>query len=106
MDFTLFHSRFPEIAETETRVITILRHDGLPADGYALLESYCEQRECDYRAKQKSPPYRDGLSLLSIFRTLSESDGSRAHACIELVFIPFCHQRLRHQLYICRRSLS
>lgn len=49
MDFALFHSRFPKIAEAETRVITILRHDRLPADEYALLDSYCEQPECDCR---------------------------------------------------------
>ena len=49
MHFALFHSRFPEMAEAETRVITILRHDRLPADEYALLESYCEQPECDCR---------------------------------------------------------
>ena len=49
MDFAMFHSRFPEIAEAETRTITILRHDILPADEYALLESYCERSGCDCR---------------------------------------------------------
>lgn len=49
MNFALFRSRFPEMAEAETRVMTILRHDRIPADEYALLESYCERPDCDCR---------------------------------------------------------
>jgi len=49
MNFAPFHSRFPEMAEAETRVLTILRHDKIPAGEYALLESYCERPGCDCR---------------------------------------------------------
>jgi hypothetical protein len=51
MPFTLFHSRFPEIAERETRTIMVLRDStqGLPVDQYGLLELYCDEPGCDCR---------------------------------------------------------
>lgn len=66
MDFGLFHSRFPELAEAETRTITILRHDKLPADEYALLESYCEQPDCDCRRVMLSVISRRRQQLLAV----------------------------------------
>jgi hypothetical protein len=40
---------FPAQAMAETRVLTILRHDVLPGDEYALVESFCTDRDCDCR---------------------------------------------------------
>ena len=47
--FSPFHSRFPELAQKETRSLTVFKHDTLPADEYALLEFYCEGPDCDCR---------------------------------------------------------
>lgn len=66
MNFSLFHSRLPEIAEAETRTITILRHDKLPADEYALLESYCERPGCDCRRTMLSVVSRRRQQLLAV----------------------------------------
>ncbi len=45
----LFHSLFPEIAEKETRTITIMEPDLLPAGQYAFVENYCTEANCDCR---------------------------------------------------------
>lgn len=49
MPYVFFY--FPEIAETETRTITV--HDpestGLPAASYGLLEMFCDESGCDCR---------------------------------------------------------
>lgn len=51
MPYALFHSRFPKIAERETRTITVVRDSarGLPAGQYGLLEMYCDEPDCDCR---------------------------------------------------------
>ncbi|MBI2114971.1 MAG: hypothetical protein HYT85_07815 [candidate division NC10 bacterium] len=51
MPFVLFHDHFPEIAERETRTITVLEQSpaGLPPGHYALLEMYCDEAGCDCR---------------------------------------------------------
>ena len=51
MPYALFHSRFPEIAERETRTIAVLEDSalGLPAGQYSLLEMYCDEPGCDCR---------------------------------------------------------
>ena len=51
MPYSLFHSRFPEIAEKETRVVTV--NDSavynLPAAEYAFMEMFCDEPGCDCR---------------------------------------------------------
>jgi hypothetical protein len=51
MPYVSFHEHFPEIAERETRTITILEQTaaGLPPGEYSLVEMYCDERGCDCR---------------------------------------------------------
>ena len=53
MPFELFHERFPELAEAETRVITVLDNgvgaETLPPAEYAFLEMFCNEPGCDCR---------------------------------------------------------
>jgi hypothetical protein len=45
-----FHKVEPELAERETRTITVLRtQDDLPPGAYTLMESYCPDPTCDCR---------------------------------------------------------
>ncbi|HUY92226.1 MAG TPA: hypothetical protein VMV10_26030 [Pirellulales bacterium] len=45
-----FMSEFPELGQAECRVMVVVRGDeGLPADRYALVEMYCNERGCDCR---------------------------------------------------------
>ncbi len=47
---TPFWERFPDVAERETRVVTLTRPmGGLPAGSYAFVELYCTDPECDCR---------------------------------------------------------
>ena len=50
-DYELFGSRFPEIAEKETRNITIMdtRRFGLPCGTYIFHEMFCCEHGCDCR---------------------------------------------------------
>jgi hypothetical protein len=50
MDFLLFYSKFPKIAEKETRVLTLFEPQyGVPKGKYALIDSYCDDGDCDCR---------------------------------------------------------
>ncbi len=51
MPFSGFHSRFPDIAERETRSVTLLRKSdfNLPPAQYTFLEMYCDEPGCDCR---------------------------------------------------------
>ena len=49
MAYTMFQERFPEIAEKETRALTIINNPELPSDTYGLVESYCDESDCDCR---------------------------------------------------------
>jgi len=51
MPYVLFHEYFPELAERETRSITIPKGSpsGLPADEYGFLELFCNEPGCDCR---------------------------------------------------------
>ncbi len=51
MPFVLFHSRFPEIAERETRTITVLPGSdlGLPVGSYSFVEMFSNEPGCDCR---------------------------------------------------------
>lgn len=44
-----FTQMFPEVAEIETRSITLLNHPTLPADKYYFAEFYCDDPACDCR---------------------------------------------------------
>jgi hypothetical protein len=48
MPYTSFHLYFREIAEKETRTVTILREDNIvPKGSYGLIEMYCDDINCD-----------------------------------------------------------
>jgi hypothetical protein len=51
MPYIFFHKHFPEIAERETRNITLLNQESslLRPGRYSLLEMYCDERKCDCR---------------------------------------------------------
>ena len=51
MPYQLFHDLFPEIAEQETRAVTLLRDPDvdLPPADYSFLEMFCNERGCDCR---------------------------------------------------------
>ena len=49
MPFVPFHETFPDLAERETRKLTILDDAELPAGDYALIEMYCDEPGCDCR---------------------------------------------------------
>ena len=51
MPYAPFYEYFPEIAQNETRSITIPKQlsSGLPAGEYGFLEMYCDERKCDCR---------------------------------------------------------
>jgi hypothetical protein len=44
-----FFSKFPDLAVRETRTVTILRSDRLPAGEYGFIELYCNEIDCDCR---------------------------------------------------------
>ena len=47
----LFHSRFPEVAERETRTITVIgpSHFNVPPAHYSFIEMFCDEPACDCR---------------------------------------------------------
>jgi len=48
MPYTSFHLHFRELAEKETRTLTILHeNDIVPKGSYGLLEMYCDDPNCD-----------------------------------------------------------
>jgi len=51
MPYVLFHDYFAEIAERETRTVTVLASSPSkpPPGEYALLEMYCDESGCDCR---------------------------------------------------------
>ena len=51
MPYVYLREHLPEIAERETRTITVLEQSttGLPPAEYSLLEMYCDERGCDCR---------------------------------------------------------
>ena len=51
MPFRLFHDFFPELAERETRTLTVLPGAdlGVPPGEYGLLEMFCDEPGCDCR---------------------------------------------------------
>lgn len=51
MPFVSFHDYFPEIAERETRAVTVFENSpwDLPPGHYSLIEMYCDEPNCDCR---------------------------------------------------------
>jgi hypothetical protein len=51
MPYRLFHDLCPEVAERETRTLTILpgSNTGLPTGHYSFLEMFCDEPGCDCR---------------------------------------------------------
>ena len=51
MPYVLFDKFYPEIAERETRKITVFRGNqwGLPAGDYGFVEMFCDEPDCDCR---------------------------------------------------------
>lgn len=49
MPFQPFHEIFHNLAEAESRTITVFNAPNLPNDKYGLLESYCNDQNCDCR---------------------------------------------------------
>ncbi len=66
MPYPLFHSRFPEIAERETRTVTLLDHSdfNLPAAHYSFLEMFCDEPGCDCRKTM--------IQIIKVLRRLKE----------------------------------
>ena len=49
MPFTMLREYFPELAEQETRSFTVLNDERIPSGSYGLIESYCDEPDCDCR---------------------------------------------------------
>lgn len=49
MAFSPFNERFPDIGESETRLLTAFDLPGVTPGQYALLELYCDEPGCDCR---------------------------------------------------------
>lgn len=49
MPYAPFHLSFPDIADTETRMIITKGNPELPDDTYLLSEAYCDEEDCDCR---------------------------------------------------------
>lgn len=51
MMYQPFHELYPQIAEKETRIITLFGNNefGLPADDYLFVEFFCNEPACDCR---------------------------------------------------------
>lgn len=49
MDYAPFHEQFPNVAEQETRSLTVTRDTEVPAGTYLLMELYCTEPDCDCR---------------------------------------------------------
>ncbi len=70
MPYSLFHSRFPEIAEKETRVVTVIdpASFNLPEGEYTFLEMFCDEPGCDCRRvffSVVSPPGKDIKAVIA-----------------------------------------
>ena len=49
MLYQSFHDYYPEIAEKETRCLTLRNDPALPSGTYGFIESYCSDPNCDCR---------------------------------------------------------
>ncbi len=69
MPFAPFYQFYPELAQRETRCVTLLEPDfGLPAGQYGMMEMYCDEPGCDCRRvffTVISRQYRDPLAIVA-----------------------------------------
>lgn len=70
MDLGLFYNRCPELANKETRVITLKGHSQIPDGDYGFIEYYCGDPYCDCRrvmitvmAKESANPHMATISF-------------------------------------------
>jgi SEC-C motif len=49
MAYVPFGEKFPDIAEYETRAVTVPDNDCVPRGEYGLVDSYCDEADCDCR---------------------------------------------------------
>ena len=49
MPYSLFHGRFPDVAERETRTVTVIDSSdfNLPPAHYSFLEMFCDEPGCE-----------------------------------------------------------
>lgn len=75
-----FFDKFPKLAETELRNITILPGSSspLPPDCYGFLELYCEERDCDCRRVMISVFAEKQRRFVASISLGFDSDGSMA----------------------------
>jgi hypothetical protein len=69
MPYASFFSEFPDIAERETRTVTLTKAcHSLPANAYAFVELYCDERGCDCRRvflNVVSPSSNEALAVIA-----------------------------------------
>ncbi|MBI2920641.1 MAG: SEC-C domain-containing protein [Planctomycetes bacterium] len=65
MPFVPFHSRFPDVAERESRTVTVFDRDPLPQDTYVFAESYCDEERCDCRRVFLNVFSKSGMAFLA-----------------------------------------
>jgi hypothetical protein len=68
MSYVLFHDYFPELAERETRSLTIPPGSplGLPPGEYGFLESFCDEPGCDCRRVMLTVIARDRPGIQAV----------------------------------------
>lgn len=68
MSYVPFHNYFPELAERETRSITVPPRSGsgLPPDEYGFLETYCDEPGCDCRRVMLTVVARDRVGVQAV----------------------------------------
>ncbi len=74
MYFAPFYELFPELAEKETRTLTAFNHPLLPRDDYALVESYCDDVNCDCRRVMFNILRRSTNSIVAVIAFGWESE--------------------------------
>jgi hypothetical protein len=69
MPYASLFGEFPDIAERETRTITLTKaRHSLPVDSYAFVELYCNERGCDCRRvffNVYSPSSNEALAVIA-----------------------------------------
>ena len=68
MSYVPFHKHFPELAEQETRSITIPPGSslGLPPGEYGFLETFCDEPRCDCRRVMFTVIARDRMGVQAV----------------------------------------
>ena len=76
MPFQAFHDLLPEVAEEETRAITILESSPrlLPAGNYKFIEQFCNEHHCDCRRVFFNVTYSSRPGCMAVIAYGWESD--------------------------------